>query len=57
MSGVFVKFSYKQLQTTKHALMVHMQRNHATKDELKSEQALLDKIKEEIEFMKEKYGI
>ncbi|NMH67327.1 DNA strand exchange inhibitor protein [Bacillus sp. RO3] len=57
MSGINTKFSYKQLQTLKHALMVHMQRNHITEEEKASEEALLAKIKNQIETMKERYNI
>lgn len=54
MSGILTKLSYKQLQTIKHSLMAHMERPHITTSERQSEEALLEKINDQIELMKEK---
>lgn len=54
MSGILTKLSYKQLQTIKHAMIAHMERPLITESEKQSEEALLEKIKDQIELMKEK---
>lgn len=54
MGGILTKLSYKQLQIIKHAIFYFMQREHVTKEDLQSEKALLDKINEQIDNMKEK---
>ncbi|MFP5166601.1 hypothetical protein CHCC15325_3066 [Bacillus licheniformis] len=57
MSGVRTKLSYKQLNTLKHALLKHMQRDGITDNDIQSEQALLLKINYQIKKMKELYNI
>lgn len=53
MSGILTKLSYKQLQTIKHAMIAHLERPHVTASERQSEEALLEKIKDQIETIKE----
>ncbi|MEY9975757.1 DNA strand exchange inhibitor protein [Lysinibacillus sp. RC79] len=55
MGGSFPKLSYKNLQTIKHALQQYLKREGITENDKKSEQALLAKIKDEIELMRERY--
>ncbi|MEY9976568.1 DNA strand exchange inhibitor protein [Lysinibacillus sp. RC79] len=55
MGGSFPKLSYKNLITIKHALQQYLMRDDITEDDEKSEQALLSKINDEIELMRERY--
>ncbi len=55
MGGSFPKLSYKNLQTIKHALQEYLKRDGITENDMKSEQALLSKINDEIKLMREKH--
>ena len=55
MGGSFPKLSYKNLQTIKHALQEYLKRDGITENDMKSEQALLSKINDEIELMRERH--
>lgn len=57
MGGMYTKFTYKQLQTMKHALLAYINRQDSSTEDFQSEQALLLKINYQIELMKEKYNI
>ena len=55
MGGSYPKLSYKNLKTIKHALQDYLKRDGITENDMKSEQALLSKINDEIELMRERY--
>jgi len=55
LGGSFPKLSYKNLQTIKHALQEYLKRDGITENDMKSEQALLSKINDEIKLMREKH--
>lgn len=55
MGGSFPKLSYKNLKTIKHALQQYLMRDGITEDDKKSEQALLLKINDEIDLMRERH--
>lgn len=55
LGGSFPKLSYKNLMTVKHALQQYLTRDGITEDDKKSEQALLLKIYDEIQLMRERY--
>lgn len=55
MGGSYPKLSYKNLKTIKHALQDYLNREGITENDLKSEQALLSKINNEIKIMREKH--
>lgn len=55
MGGSFPKLSYKNLQSIKHALQEYLKRDGITENDMKSEQALLSKINDEIKLMREKH--
>ncbi|KIL46958.1 recombination and DNA strand exchange inhibitor protein [Jeotgalibacillus alimentarius] len=57
MGGTSFSMSYKQLHATKHALKYYMMRPGISEADKQSEQALLDKVVNEIEDMKERYKI
>lgn len=53
MGGSFPKLSYKNLMTIKHALQQYLLRDGINENDKKSEQALLLKINDEIDLMRE----
>ncbi|MGE6600134.1 DNA strand exchange inhibitor protein [Lysinibacillus fusiformis] len=55
MGGSFPKLSYKNLKTIKHALQEYLKRDGISENDMKSEQALLSKINDEIQIMRERY--
>lgn len=55
LGGSFPKLSYKNLVTIKHALQQYLKREDISEGDMKSEQALLLKINEEIVLMRERY--
>lgn len=55
MGGSFPKLSYKNLQTIKHALQQYLNREGITENDKKSEQALLQKVNDEIKSMRERH--
>jgi hypothetical protein len=57
MSGTTAKFTYKQLQTLKHALIVYQNRDDATISDTLSEEVLLGKLEDIIERMEYQNGI
>ncbi|WP_243432687.1 DNA strand exchange inhibitor protein [Lysinibacillus sphaericus] len=57
MGGSFPKLSYKNLMTIKHALQEYIKREGITENDMKSEQALLSKINDEIVLMRERCRI
>ena len=48
---------YRDLQIIKHALQYYVKRPNATEKDIAQENRLLDKITNEVEEMKERYGI
>ena len=54
LGGMYTKFTYKQLQTMKHALLKYLMRKDISEEDFQSEQSLLLKINYQIELMKEK---
>lgn len=48
---------YKKKQIIKHALQYYIKRQDADEKDIRQEQALLDSIVEDVEEMKERYGI
>jgi hypothetical protein len=50
-------FKYKDLQIIKHALQHYVERENATKKDVETEQRLLEKVTNEVDELKEKYGI
>ena len=48
---------YKRLQIIKHALQHYIERPGATETDIMVEKRILAKVTNEVEFMKEKYGI
>jgi hypothetical protein len=48
---------YKKLQIIKHALQHYIKRPNATENDIMVEKRILQKVTNEVEFMKEKYGI
>ena len=51
------KLKYKELQIIKHSLQHYIQRPGASDKDIESEKRLLSKITNEVEGMKEMYGI
>lgn len=50
-------FKYKDLQIIKHALQSYVQRGNAPDKDLDEEKRLLEKVANEVNELKEKYGI
>ena len=53
MSKLSLYVKYRDMQIIKHALQYYITRPFATSKEIKQDQALLEKVKEEIETFKE----
>ena len=49
--------SYKDVQIIKHALQHYIKRDGASDKDIRQEKKVLDQTKEEVEWMKERYGI
>lgn len=49
--------SYKDVQIIKHALQHYIKRDGASEKDIRQEKKVLDKAKEEVEWMKERYDI
>lgn len=55
IGGLIMK--YKEMQIIKHSLQNYLNRPNATEKELSEEKRLLDKVTQQVDEMKEKYGI
>ena len=53
MSKLSIYVKYRDMHIIKHALQYYLTRPNATSKEIKQEQAVLEKVKEEIETFKE----
>lgn len=52
-----INLKYKELQIIKHSLQHYVTRPNATAKDIKQEKRLLDKVIQEVNEMKERYGI
>ena len=53
MSKLSIYVKYRDMQIIKHVLQYYVTRPNATSKEIKQEQAVLEKVEEEIETFKE----
>lgn len=53
MSKLSIYVKYRDMQIIKHALQYYLTRPNATSKEIKQEQAVLEKVEEEINTFKE----
>lgn len=53
MSKLSIYVKYRDMQIVKHALQYYLTRPNASSKEIKQEQAVLEKVEEEIETFKE----
>lgn len=53
MSKLSIYVKYRDMQIIKHALQYYLTRPYATSKEIKQDQAVLEKVEEEIETFKE----
>gem|GEM_PF-1749756 len=56
--GIMLRIkSYKDVQIIKHALQHYIKRDGASDKDIRQEKKVLVQTKEEVEWMKERYGI